>query len=848
MQVTIMIEQINQCCYTHKGSWTTVAQKGTFDQKYVGELSRHATLPGPEYGSNLSVYETVGDGDKFLIMRTQYGLKDLTTESGRASMFSHGFLIDTSGEKFDPNTFLTVSRDNFCIEEAAANRDKEHLMRTKSFSLTEAMATAGLTQETFSKLVKCVYQLSVRSINKQALFIQAKDETQLIALLYCIYAALLPRYSKFISSSSVEYNFSDTRNIVFTTKVNTSKKFFIPETGENNVLSVNVEKNIDSLYFVDYGVKNFSTTEAIQEYYIEFEKTLKKISNAKQVNDDVIRLAHVMTADPIPSKESDVVSDDEALMAILQFATEFNDKEQNEFVKEYIEKLREEAIKRGLIKIETPKPVASETIHTEDAPFANKDNTTEYPVGSVSSPVNMGTRGDIPFSQGGSSTRPPDVVVDKTRPIRSSGISTDPSSYRANYYRNGLYGSATENGHFEYGGRDVSRAFSETEKRKFKNDLIMWAKKGSEKFPEFKHVVEVFIGNNSVQKDVSVYNEFVRIIFDALCEMILSNSRNMDTYFKDNIIAQFEEWCKQLYLSIANIKYYRNKLILYYWKNNSWNNFTVKKITEYRLFMIPEQDYTPLTSEETDLINKACNINNIADLIMPNKVFSAADWLSNLNVVFRGKFTAEEKRSLTKRFVAFYSKGFAKDKIANSVYFDVFCVQYLINFAVYYQTHEFEVILNAWQCIYLFLNNTTVKKDDKDLETVIETILEMSSIKYASLELKKFVFTSTNNLFIELEARKIQVPFDFWLALGNADDGHPFQMFYAYEYEPMVKSISPLDVLDTSILLKKEEYVDLLNDEANKTKDKFIKGLAKAVNGDDGGIGGKFKSIFGRKK
>ena len=66
-----MTEIINQCCYTHIGTWTAVAQKGFFEQKYIGELSRHSTLPGPEYGERLSVFETVGDGDKFLVMKTQ---------------------------------------------------------------------------------------------------------------------------------------------------------------------------------------------------------------------------------------------------------------------------------------------------------------------------------------------------------------------------------------------------------------------------------------------------------------------------------------------------------------------------------------------------------------------------------------------------------------------------------------------------------------------------------------------------------------------------------------------------------------------------------------------------------
>ena len=103
------------------------------------------------------------------------------------------------------------------------------------------------------------------------------------------------------------------------------------------------------------------------------------------------------------------------------------------------------------------------------------------------------------------------------------------------------------------------------------------------------------------------------------------------------------------------------------------------------------------------------------------------------------------------------------------------------------------------------------------------------------------------NFFIELERRHIQVPFDFWVALGVYDEKHPFQVFYS-EYEPMVKESSPSEIVATSYLLKDDMYVILLGEAARETKDKFIKNLVKAVNGDDNnGLGGKVKNFFGRK-
>lgn len=812
-----MAEIINQCCYTHIGAWTAVAQKGDFDQKYIGELSRHATLPGHEYGNDLAVYETVGDGDKFLIMRTQYGLRDLSTESGRASMFSHGYLMDTSGEIFDPNVFLTVSKENFCTNETDASKNRASLQRTDNFTLKSAVAASGLTMESFSKLIKCVYQLSVRSVNKQALFIKAKDEEQSLALLYCIYSALIPRYSKFLSSASTEYNFSDMRNIVFTKSINSARKYFIPETGENNVLSVNVEKNIDSLYFVDYGVKNFSTTEAIQEYYSEFEKTLKKISDGKQVDDEVIRLSHVMTADPVPSKESDVVSDDQALISILNFAEEFNKEKQNEFIKEYIEKLREEAIIRGLI---TREPLKSDIL--DDVPINNKI---------------YGNDGDIYFNQGVVPKGSSDAAADNSIKSGSSGLSSEDIDRIKNIYapvKNVRPASVTQN---------INRPFSDSEKNSFKHSLINQANKGIKNFSNFKRIVDEVVVNNRVQLDVNSKNEFAEIIYDGLCEMICTNMQDKDAAFIDNPLVFFKEWCRKLHLNDSDIKNYQNKLILFYWRAFSWSNFSEKKITEYRMFMISKAEYSQYETEER-LINKARNANSIAELMVSKKNFAPDKWLSDLNDSCNGNFSKEEREFLRKILVPFYTKKITASKKKANIYFANFCTVSLIIFALFFEKADFNKLVDTWQHIYQFLNTDPNKRKSKEAEAITEAIKEVASIKYN----RRILFQATLMFFTELETREIEIPFDFWLAFGAINTEQPFKVFYG-EYEPLVKSESPSEIVSTSFLLKDDFYVKFLNEAAKETKDKFIRKLAKAVSGDDsGGVGKKIKSLFQPKK
>ncbi len=842
-----MSEIINQCCYTHKGAWTAVAQKGNFDQKYIGELSRHATLPGPEYGTDLAVFETVGDGDVFLIMRTQYGLRDLSTESGRASMFSHGYLLDTSGATFDPNVFLTVSEDNFCTDELDASKNRISLKRTENFTLKTAMAVSGLTMESFSKLIKCVYQLSVRSVNKQALFIRAKDNMQSLALLYCIYSALIPRYSRYLSSSSVEYNFSDMRNIVFAKSVNASRKYFIPETGENNVLSVNVEKNIDSLYFVDYGVKNFSTTEAIQEYYSEFEKTLKKISDAKQVADDVIRLAHVMTADPIPSKDSDVVSDDDALMSVLKFATEYNIEKDNIYIKEYIEKLRAEAIRRGLIKVEPPKPVITEVTPIDDVSYEDIGNMSEPSVGSTSSPTNGFRGGGIPFNRGASTTKTPEVSVAYSERLNAQRPSTEYNTFGNDY------SAGTANRHRESAtirsGQNAPVYFSDIEIKKFERDLQRNAQHGVMGFVEFSRLTEQAIKRICYISDESLRRDIAKIIYKNFCDLLAVSVKDTQRAFSDNPLIQFEKWFNELGYNNVDILKSRAAIITKYWDAFQWQKFSVAKVSDYSYFAIDSDVRVLFLTKNALVVEKADSVNGIVKLVTCNKDTKAEDWLWELHGVSGNiSMSSADFQRLRDVMLGFYRKNIAIRRQANDIFSDEFCAQYIVTSAMYFQKVEFEKYVQTWQLIYLFLKSAINKREAKDAADIAEAIEDITSMTYAAVGNKKYVFTSTMNFFIELERRHIQVPFDFWLALGSYDKEHPFQVFYS-EYEPMVKESSPSEIVATSFLLKDDTYVNLLNEAAKETKDKFIKNLVKAISGDDdSGLGGKFKNIFGRKK
>ncbi len=780
-----MTEIINQCCYTHIGTWTAVAQKGFFEQKYIGELSRHSTLPGPEYGERLSVFETVGDGDKFLVMKTQYGLRDLSTESGRASMFSHGYILDTSAKPFDPNIFLTVSGENFCTNTEDAAKERDGLVRSERYTLSSAMAIAGLTRETFSKLVKCVYQLSVRSINKKALYIKSKDEAQSMALLYCIYSALIPCYGKFLSSASAEYNFSDMRNIVFSATVNTTKKYFIPETGENNVLSTNVDKNIDSLYFVDYGVKNFDTTEAIQKYFAELEKTLQKISGLKQGEDDVTRLAHVITVSPNPSKESPIVSDNTALVEVLQLAEEYNKKNQNEYVTQYIEKLQAEAISRKLLN--------SKTVKRPEKEF-------NYNVGII------------------------DVWSDSKMPKASQM-----------YNNKELYVSTIEKQQFKADLR--ARAEKGPESLLVLSDMV----------EKFLHKYYVRADEQTSKELATAICDalWIMILISINTRDGRAFIQNPLKLLEDwlSVLIPNQATIEKLKLEFK-IKYWRT----FNWetyslrKNDDYSYFdfdaTEKAaLTENNMSLVKESEFI---NGITLLQKEGKRYDTENWLVELNKLCS-----ENKTRYYEMCVTAIRK-NITPYYEKFILVNSSKESYLNN---EVVKRNTVALVAYLSEDEFAECLSVLKELFALIGQKKVSKKDrDSAEEKCLYDMIDFISKDFSSTQIKKSSAGLFYRVLLHFDEKKGNVvPFDYWLAVGTMDEKSPYSIFYKYDYEPAVMKTSAGSIVEDSKLLKDKHFQDLLKNESQNDS-KFIKGLIKKVYDDAENQGKGRKGLLGRKK
>lgn len=843
-----MVETINQCCYTHIGTWTAIAQKGNFEQKYIGELSRHSTLPGPEYNNDLSVFETVGYGDKFLVMRTQYGLKDHTTETVRASMFSHGYLIDVGSDKFDPNVFLTLSKENFCTDVASAQAERTGFLRSDKFTLRGAMETAGLTQETYAKLIKCVYQMAMRSIHKQSLIIKSENDEQSTALLYCIYAALLPRYARHLSSASTSYNFSDMRKIVFSKEINSSKKYFVPETGDNNVLSANIEKKLDSLYFVDYGVKNFDTAEKIQEYYSELEKTVTKISDTKQVDDDLLKLAHIMTADPEPSRDSDIVSDDDTLMSVLKFVAEYNTNE-NELIKQYLEKLRAEAIRRGLIKLAPAKPEAVEEKTIVDNGLETGDTIVKNADGS------------IPFADNNIG-RPP-VSVDNYRPAAyNSAASKQSNSTGRDPQGNPFYGNINSpdrgnpSANVFSGNIDRLPPLSVTEKQKMRNNLEKCAKGGPQNISVLKNRIEQIVRQERVITDIQSKDEYARMFYDVLWLMIRTGIRQIKAAsFSNNPILLFESWCNSLGLPQSNIEWYKYQLIIQYWQSFKWENFDLMKRNDYGYFRIDERFCADYPETNKKLIAKSSFVNCLIGLVANNVDFvKPEDWLREFNKICCEYRSNYDPNKVKKVIRPYYVKYIVANESPSSFFKDEYVREKLVDHAIVLKETEFNKFISIWSYIYAsFRTPEKVSKKEKDSieEKFLATFKSYILTEYASPEIKKWVYKQTYDFLVYFDKRGDTVPFDYWLVLGSTNPDSPYRIFYdeEYEYHPMILDKPASEIIGGSRFLEDDYYRDILLNNERKNKSGFIRKLIKEIEDGNTGHLEKFKGIFkGRKK
>lgn len=303
-----MTARMYQCCYTNatretagkiSAGWQTVAVSPDIPadayNACVGLLNANSSMETgmtDERGNVLNLLEIIGDGSYLYLIRTQYGLSDLR---GRPNMFAHAFLTSWKEPEVlsDPNTFLTVDDVSFrSSEESAAAMDEP--VRRPPFTLEAAMSRAGLSRETYLTLIRCVYaQMTERKVT-EPLFVQYDGTAeQMRAFLYCIYRGL-PYFLRRTLRSSAAGGVSMTgKHLIFSERARQQSAYFLPQTGENTLLSPKTERKLDRFGFVDYVVRGLPDVDG-EAYFSALERQAVRLGDPQASNELILKIAHQM--------------------------------------------------------------------------------------------------------------------------------------------------------------------------------------------------------------------------------------------------------------------------------------------------------------------------------------------------------------------------------------------------------------------------------------------------------------------------------------------------------------------------------------------------------------------------
>lgn len=302
-----MGNKIIQCCYTNASTevagkissgWQPVAVSPdiapTAYNKCTEMQSVNSSIENAmvdENGEILNLYEIAGDGNYVYILRTQYGLLD---RLGRANMFSHAYILpwDENDVLSDPNILLTIANENFKSELEEAEKFSEELIRTESMNIEDAMHSVGLNNETYALLIQCVYTQMTEQKIRDPLYIQYDGtEKQMKEILYCVYYALPFYLRKTLHIASAKANKPSDKNIIFSKFAREHTYYFIPETGENNILTSRISKKIARYGFVDYVAQKIGEID-VDVYYRKLEHLIALLGASSVTNELILKIAH----------------------------------------------------------------------------------------------------------------------------------------------------------------------------------------------------------------------------------------------------------------------------------------------------------------------------------------------------------------------------------------------------------------------------------------------------------------------------------------------------------------------------------------------------------------------------
>ena len=303
-----MTEKIMQCCYTNavkesggtisSGWQAVVVSDGLPPEAYsacVNLQNANSMIPShmvDEQGNVLDLFEIAGDGGYVYVIRTQYGLTD---RLGRPNMFSHAYIFSWKQEDIirDPNIFVTLTSGNFAKDEESARAPRNALERSEPFTLERALERAGMSDETYLTLIRCVYaQYSEKKTAKPVYVQYDGTQEQMQAILCCIYYGLpyCVRRNLSIASAATASTVKN-RNLIFSVAAAKHESFVIPQTGENNILTPRAQRKIARYGFVDHAVQHYKEMDA-DDYFRQLEQLAMELGDPTASEELTLKIAH----------------------------------------------------------------------------------------------------------------------------------------------------------------------------------------------------------------------------------------------------------------------------------------------------------------------------------------------------------------------------------------------------------------------------------------------------------------------------------------------------------------------------------------------------------------------------
>lgn len=350
------MEPVYQCCYTNAtqnegnraaSGWQVVAASPDIPsdayEACVKLQNANAALCADavdEQGNVLVLDEYSGDGGYLYVIRTRFGLSD---RLGRPNMFSHALIFSLKnnvGLLRNPNYFLALDASAFLSGEGQLSW-KDSPPCTMFLTLEQAMTLAGLDRERYAILLRCVYA-QMEAKGASPLYIQYEGSAWRIrGLLHCIYAGL-PRYMiKHLRIASCPTANDGGKHLVFSRNARARERCFIPQSGENTVLTPRIERKLSRMGYVDYAALHLPLEE-IPDFFGDLDMLAVNFGDSSASNSQILKLAFQFKTNPHESTFTDTELESSLVDALRLPPSE------NRTIEVLLTRMLKEINKRGL--------------------------------------------------------------------------------------------------------------------------------------------------------------------------------------------------------------------------------------------------------------------------------------------------------------------------------------------------------------------------------------------------------------------------------------------------------------------------------------------------------------------